>query len=56
MIIYEPFIIFTGSLGLINNLKPSISFGKSVVEYKKDSKAASEIEALANEVIYLLDI
>ncbi|MEV9527044.1 ParA family protein [Aliarcobacter butzleri] len=38
------------------DFKESISFGKSVIEYKKDSKAASEIEALANEVIYLLDI
>jgi len=39
-----------------NDYRVSIEHGKSVVEYKKDSKAASEIQSLIKEVIALLNI
>lgn len=38
------------------DFKNSILYGKSVIEYKPKSKAASEIEALTFEIMHLLDV
>ena len=37
-----------------NDYKDSITFGMSVIEYKSESKAASELHALINEIKYLI--
>lgn len=39
-----------------NDYKDSITAGMSVIEYKNESKAASELYALINEIKYLLNI
>jgi len=39
-----------------NDYKDSITAGMSVIEYKSESKAASELHALINEIKYLLNI
>ena len=52
MIIYEPFIIFTGSLGLINNLKPSISFGKLSIYSQSIIALSSIIELICDDLRY----